>query len=81
MMGFGLGFGLIGLIFMLLVGAGIIGGTILLVRALFPGSGGIYRAESTGSAQPRSALETLDLRFARGEISREEYQSMKADLS
>jgi putative membrane protein len=34
----------------------------------------------TGSQRPGNALELLKERYARGEISREEYQNMRRDL-
>jgi putative membrane protein len=54
---------------------GLIVAIVLLVR----------NAQSTGSAavggsRPGNALEILKERFARGEITREEYQDMRRDL-
>jgi putative membrane protein len=75
MMGFGMGFGFIGLLFMVLFWGGLILGGIWLVRTLFDNSPGT----SISPRQP-SAREILDQRYARGEISREEYELIKADL-
>lgn len=75
MMGFGMGFGFIGLFFMLIFWGGLILGGIWLVKTLFDNT-------PRGPAVPRqpSAREILDQRYARGEISREEYEQIKADL-
>jgi putative membrane protein len=75
MMGFGMGFGFIGLLFMILFWGGLILGGIWLVRTLFDNSPG-----TSTSIQKSSAREILDQRYARGEISREEYEQIKADL-
>jgi putative membrane protein len=77
MMGFG-GFGLFVMLFFILV----IGAAIALVSLLFP------RPASPGNAHPRSprpiqddsALEILKQRYARGEITREEFDAMKQDI-
>ena len=70
-----MGFGGIGLIFMLLFWGGLIFGGAWLVKVLFNGGQNI-------PAAPRqlSAREILDQRYARGEISREEYERIKQDL-
>jgi putative membrane protein len=76
MMGFGMGFGLLGFIFILFVGGILIAGAVLLIRALFP-------AVSSGSASSSSAdgaREILDQRYARGEITRDEYEGVRKDL-
>lgn len=75
MMGFGMGFGFIGLLFMALFWGGLILGGIWLVRTLFDNSPGT----SPSTRQP-SARDILDQRYARGEISREEYEQIRADL-
>ncbi|GMR10820.1 MAG: hypothetical protein BMS9Abin28_1644 [Anaerolineae bacterium] len=77
MMGFGMGFGVLGLVLMLLLWVGLIAGAVLLVRALFPGANPSQPiARLTGG----SARQTLDERYARGEISRAEYEAIKEDL-
>ncbi len=68
-----MGFGLIGLL--LLVGVVIalaVGGSGLLRQ--FSGSG------SFGEGSGRTARRVLDERLARGEISREEYEAIRATL-
>ncbi|MBP2641739.1 MAG: hypothetical protein H6Q66_2690 [Firmicutes bacterium] len=61
-------------IFMLLIWVAIIVGVFYLVRLLI--------TQSRATAPPEdSALEILKKRYARGEISREEFEKMKADIS
>jgi putative membrane protein len=79
MMGMGLGFGMFGLLFMVLFWGGLIALAIWLVSVLFPISS--RRRTTPGADQPQSPREILDTRYARGEISREEYELMKQDLS
>jgi putative membrane protein len=75
MMGYGMmgGFGLIGLLFNALILVGIV---VLIVWAVkrFSGSGN----QAPGAQSPR---EILQVRYARGEITREQYQQMLSDLS
>ena len=72
-----MGFGFLGLIFMLLFWVGLIVGAIFLMRALFPGSS----QGSSGTQEPGgSAKRILDERYARGEITRAEYEAIKEDL-
>ena len=66
------GYGLIGLIFTLAIIVGIV---ILIVWAVRRFSSG---ASSSGGQSPREILQT---RYARGEITREQYQEMLKDLS
>lgn len=74
MMGFGMGFGWFGLLFMFLFWGGLIALAIWLVRALFP------QTNSPASQREPTATEILNLRYARGEISREEYQARRETL-
>jgi len=77
MMGYGYsmmgGFGWIGLIFNLLILIGIV---VLIVWAVNRFSSGWN--QSNKSQSPR---EILQARYARGEITREQYQQMMKDLS
>ncbi len=68
--GYGTGYGMmiIGLIFWILV----IIGLVLLIKYLWEG-GGARRGEE-------SALEILKKKYARGEISKEEFEEKKKDL-
>ncbi len=71
-----LGFGLVGLFVMLLILGGLILGSLLLVRGLFPST----RQPSSAAGAGESAREQLDQRYARGEISRDEYETVRQDL-
>jgi putative membrane protein len=75
------GFGWIGLIFNLVITIGILVGIILLVvwvvRQISPSA----KKRSSGVGTIPSAVETLKVRYAKGEISREEYQQILRDIS
>ena len=74
MMGYGMmGFGLIGLLFNLLIVVGVV---VLIVWAVKRFSAGSY--ESSRTQAPR---EILQARYARGEITREQYQDILKDIS
>jgi len=75
------GFGLIGLVFMLLFWGGLILLAIWFVRTLFPSTTPANRSETSPGGQSSSAKEILDRRYARGEITREQYETMKRDLT
>ena len=75
MMGFGMGFGLLGSLLMLLFWGGLILGAVWLVRALFSG-----RVSGGSPEREPDAFELLASRYARGEITREQYEIMKQDL-
>ncbi|MCJ7701779.1 MAG: SHOCT domain-containing protein [Anaerolineales bacterium] len=79
MMGIGMGFGGIGLILMLLFWGGLIVGGAWLVKTVFTGSQQNHFRNST--SEHSSPRKILDQRYARGEISREEYERIKADLT
>ena len=77
------GFGLIGLILNLAITVGLIAGLVLLVawlwRRVAPGnqtSAALQRFVGAG-ASPKEILQT---RYAQGEITREQYQQMLADV-
>ena len=75
MMGFGMmgGFGLIGLLFNALIVVGVVVLIVWAVRRFStPGN------QTSGS---QSAREILQARYARGELTREQYQQMLSDLS
>ncbi len=72
-----MGFGLIGLLLMVLFWGGLIGLALLLIWRLFPRTDA-----ATGPGRTsQSAQEILDVRFARGEVSRDEYELIRRDLS
>ncbi len=74
----GMGFGLFGLLLMLLAWGLLIALAVWLISALFPRTD----KESTSSLhESLSAREILERRYARGEINREQYELMKQDLA
>lgn len=65
-----------GVVMMLLFWGGLIATAVIILRAVFGARG------SKGSgAQYEDALEILKKRYARGEISKKEYDEMRRDLS
>lgn len=72
----GMGFGLTGLLFMFLFLVGMIVLAIWLVSVLFPRTA----RPMTLDDQDLSARQILDRRYARGEITREQYKTMKQDI-
>lgn len=74
MMGLGMG---VGLLLLLLLSAALIAGGVGLAGALFKPGRGSPEAATEGNPDTR---EILNRRYARGEISREEYQRIRADL-
>jgi len=75
MMGMGVGAGFFGWIWMLLFWAALILLAIWLVGLIFP------TARRSGEAdKPLAASEILKLRFARGELTSEQYQEMLSVL-
>jgi uncharacterized membrane protein len=73
----GLGFGVFGLLLMLLFWGALITLAVWLVSALFPRSG---REKRSPFDENLSARQILDRRYARGEIAREQYELMKQDM-
>ena len=73
-----MGFGGIGLLVMLLVWAGLILGGVLLLKALFTDTQG--DSNSAKASGDLSAREILNQRYARGEITPEQYETMKQDI-
>ncbi|NIM95401.1 MAG: hypothetical protein GTO18_17025 [Anaerolineales bacterium] len=72
-----MGFGFIGLLVMLVFWGIVIAGAIWLMRYIFPGAG---LPNDKGEKQSMSAREIIDHRYARGEITREQYLGMTEDL-
>ena len=81
--GSGLGsFGLIGGLIGLLLNIAILVGIVLLVVwAVKQFSGSSNQGISAITGQSRSAREVLDTRYARGELTRDEYQTILNDIS
>ena len=79
MMGiFGMGFGIFGLVLMILFWGGLIVLAVWLVREIFPMAS---RPPASQSDHDLGAREILGQRLARGEISREEYELMRETIS
>jgi len=77
MTGYGMGFGIIGWLLMLVFWGALIAFVVWLVRSIFPGTGrNTYSQRDLNS----EALEILNQRYARGEINREQYEQMKQDI-
>ena len=73
--GFGMGFGIFGLFFMLVFWGLLILGAVWVVKALFGNN-----PPHQGNDRLQSPREILDQRYARGEITREQYEIMKQDI-
>jgi putative membrane protein len=67
-------------IMMLLFWILFIAGIVLLVRWIWDNADGRKQGTAGYEPQQHSALEILKQRYAKGEISREEFQAMKRDL-
>ena len=80
---FGTGFGMYGLFWMLFNIAILVGVVVLAVWAVqkFTRPGGGSVSSNNGSSQSPSAKDILDQRYARSELSREEYQEKLHDIS
>jgi putative membrane protein len=77
---FGTGFGMYGLFWMLFNIAILVGVVVLAVWAVQKFTRSSVSSNS-GSSQSPSAREILDQRYARSELSREEYQEKLHDIS
>ena len=74
----GMGLGIVGLVLMILFWGGLIVLGVWLVRVLFPH---VERPPAPQIDGSLGAREILDRRFARGEINREEYDSMRETIT
>lgn len=71
------GMGWFGGIFMLLFWVLIIAGIIFLVRWLFQNTG---RGNEPGTGSVSQAMDILKVRYAKGEITRDTFESMKNEI-
>ena len=71
------GFGFIGLLFMIIFWGALIALAVWLVKSVFPNK---VQTPSHPPDKNSEAREILDWRYARGEITREEYELMKQDI-
>ncbi len=74
MMGFGMmgAFGLIGLLFNALIIVGVVGLIVWAVKH--------FASPGNHASSTQTAREVLQVRYARGEITREQYQQILSDL-
>lgn len=75
MTGFGMGFGWFGFVFMAIFWVGLIAVAMWLFSNLFP-----QKAQTSVGNAPESPTTILEKRYARGEISKEEFEAMRQDL-
>ena len=77
------GFGGLGFILMIFFWVAIIGLAVWLLSGLFPGAKGtsspLFRAQRSDPSE--SPLGILKQRYARGEISKAEYEGVRRDLA
>ncbi len=73
--GWGLGYGLFGWLMMLLFWILIIVGIVLVVRWFMD------QGKLKGSSREETALDILKKRYARGEIDKEQFETLKRDLT
>lgn len=71
-----MGFGMFGLLFMILAWGVLIALVLWVVSNLFPQTG----RRSTAIDDHLTAQQIVEIRYARGEITREQYELMKQDL-
>jgi putative membrane protein len=76
MMGWGQGWGWLGILLMVIVWALVILGIVALIRWLW--AAGPRR--TPGPAHPESPLDILKSRYAKGEINKDEFEQKKKDL-
>lgn len=77
MYGLGFGMGWTGVIIMFVLWGSLIFGGMWVVSRFFPNKHSIDKADN----QNLTALEILNKRYARGEVSSEEYNQIKEDLT
>ena len=75
MTGFGMGMGWFGFLMMAIFWIGLIAATVWLFSNLFP-----QNAQTSAGNAPESPTTILKKRYARGEISKEEFEAIRQDL-
>ncbi len=82
MMGFGFGMFGIGMLLMVLFWVAVIGGGIWLVMTLARGGQGhsAPRSLMPGAPAGETPLDILKARYAKGEITKEQFEAMRHDL-
>jgi putative membrane protein len=75
MTGFGMGFGWFGLVVMAVFWIAIIAAALWIFSNLFP-----QNKQTTSGDTPETAVTILKKRYARGEISREDFEAIRHDL-
>lgn len=78
MMGMGFGFGALGLVLMIVFWLVVIGLAVCLLSNLFPRTTDAFKTSKKDLSE--TPMEILQQRYARGEISRDEYNEMRKDL-
>jgi putative membrane protein len=86
MWGMHMGYGPWTIFFTALLWIGLLALGVWLLARLFPGAGGKGRAGSSGGSDHPApagdtALEVLRRRYARGELTKEEYETIRHDLT
>jgi putative membrane protein len=76
--GFHWGWMLVGGLMMLVFWGGLIALAIVIIRSFAGGKSGSGQA---GPPSDKPALQILEERYARGEISKKEFEAIRADLS
>lgn len=73
-----MGFGALGIVFMLAFWVGLVVLSVWIVKTLFQGQSNPPDTREGNISKPK---EILDRRYSRGEITREQYELMKQDIS
>ena len=79
-LGFGYGGGFFMPLMMIAIWAFLIFGAVYLIR-LATGQGGTGAVKIGTDASPASPMEALQLRYAKGEVSAEEYEHIRKDIA
>ncbi len=76
MMNWGYGMGWFGWIFMIIFWIVVIAGVVILIRWMAP-----FGEKSRRPESQETAIDILKKRYAKGEITKEEYEKIKKDIS